>query len=284
MYELNTDYEKMYINIVTQMRNYLAEHPVKALVLGVSGGIDSAVVAALCDSTRKMTNIPLIGRSLPIETNKRAELHRADDIGMLFCDSYAVVDLSDGYHDLYGQLDEMVFTHEPLTDLELKISAGNIKARVRMIQLYHLAGINKGMVLSTDNLSELMMGFWTLHGDVGDYGMIQNLWKTEVYGLAQWMADRYRSTGEDAKAEALEACIVATPTDGLGITDSDLEQLGADSYEDVDEIMIDYLGLLSSPQPELAKVWEKHPVVMRHEASHFKRENPVNITREDILK
>jgi len=64
-----------------------------------------------------------------------------------------------------------------------------MKARIRMILLYDLAGGNDGMVLSTDNYTEYLLGFWTLHGDVGDFGMIQSLWKTEVYDMVEWIRD-----------------------------------------------------------------------------------------------
>jgi NH3-dependent NAD+ synthetase len=82
-----------------------------------------------------------------------------------------------------------------------------------------------------------MVGFWTLHGDVGDFGLIQNLWKTDVYDLSKWIQDK--SMG--IQADALKACIEATPTDGLGITNSDLDQLGASTYNEVDKILKTWL-------------------------------------------
>lgn len=58
------------------------------------------------------------------------------------------------------------------------IADGNIQARLRMIYLYNLASIHKGLVMSTDNQTEYQLGFWTIHGDVGDFDPIQDLWKT----------------------------------------------------------------------------------------------------------
>ncbi len=92
-----------------------------------------------------------------------------------------------------------------------------------------------GMVLSTDNYTELLLGFWTLHGDVGDYGMIQNLWKTEVYAMARYIVNNL----DNKKAKnALQLCIDAVATDGLGITNNDLEQIQAKTYEEVDQILL----------------------------------------------
>ena len=159
---------------------------------------------------------------------------------------------------------------------EEKIRRGNIKARLRMIYLFDLAHRNNGMVLSTDNFTEFLLGFWTLHGDIGNYGMIQNLWKTEVYGLAGFLRDCYSQVDQMEKGIALNECINAVPTDGLGITDSDFDQLGCDNYEKIDRILIDLIANNKSVD------WE-HPVLVRHKASHFKRRDPVNISRQRLV-
>lgn len=280
MLELNTEYARMFENAVNTLAKYIDDNGIKSLVLGVSGGVDSALVAALAFHATKRTKcdpIPVIGRSITIQGNKEDEISRAKAIGFSFCDDFKELNLTPTYLNLIDTID---MGEMDTTSIDYKIAMGNIKARIRMIQLYHLAGINKGMVLSTDNLSELMVGFWTLHGDVGDYGMIQNLWKTEVYGLAKWIAEGSEQVGYAAQGDALYRCINAVPTDGLGITNSDLEQLGAESYEEVDEILINYLTNLENPQKELLD----HPVIQRYTRTHFKRENPINIKREDLLK
>lgn len=169
---------------------------------------------------------------------------------------------------------------------EEKVQRGNMKARVRMICLYDLAHANQGIVLSTDNLTELLLGFWTLHGDVGDLGMIQSLFKTEVYGLASYLARKLESEDmETEAAQAIRKCIAANPTDGLGITDSDLDQLlpkwkiGKTSdpvrgYQKVDRLLIDYLNEGKDSEG---------PVACRHAVTEFKRCNPLNISRETLL-
>ena len=145
-----------------------------------------------------------------------------------------------------------------------------------MIQLYHLAHEFEGMVLSTDNLTEYYLGFWTLHGDVGDFGMMQNLWKTEVYGLAKYISDKYELIDRSDTSEAIKSCIKAEPTDGLGITESDLIQIEADSYFEVDRILIDYIVNKSLK-------YQDHPVIKRYENTHIKRNNPLNISRSILI-
>jgi NAD+ synthetase len=107
-----------------------------------------------------------------------------------------------------------------------KISSGNIKARLRMmLGTYHVARMLGGMVLSTDNLSEYMMGFWTINGDVGDFGIIQHVFKgLELYDVARYLG-------------VPKEIIAAKPDDGLGVAGGDEDQLGA-AYPILDQVMI----------------------------------------------
>jgi NAD+ synthetase len=146
-----------------------------------------------------------------------------------------------------------------------------MKARMRMMVLYDLAQLYRGLVISTDNYTEFLTGFWTLHGDVGDFGPIMNLWKTEVFNMATFL----RSSCNDQQKKALQSCIDATPVDGLGISSSDCEQLGVSNYFEGDKIFEAYFkGDLQ---------YENHPIIKRYHNSHYKRENPIGILRNSIL-
>ena len=275
MLDISTDYELMIYNIKKSLAGYLAvNQSLKSLVVGLSGGIDSALTCILAAET--LADIPgvrLIGRSIPIETNTDEETDRGETIGRLFSDSYKTRDLSTAYQNLYREL--VPENRAEDNSFNEKIRRGNIKARVRMIYLFDLAHANSGMVLSTDNLTELLLGFWTLHGDVGNYGLIQNLWKTEVYGLAAHFEDRFRQSGQTEKADALNACINAVPTDGLGITSSDFDQLEITTYQAADRLLTEHLKDPSA-HPD-------HPVIRRYHATRFKRNDPANLRREEIL-
>jgi NAD+ synthetase len=146
-----------------------------------------------------------------------------------------------------------------------------------MIYLYNLAQKHGGMVLSTDNYTELMLGFWTLHGDVGDYGPIAMLWKTEVYECAKWLINNDLIFLE--QQYALQRCIDATPTAGLGTTISDLDQLAASTYAEVDALLQEYIV-----ERKRGEKLINHPVIMRHLNSEFKRNNPCNVPRERITQ
>ena len=277
MLSVCTDYKTIFTNILNTGEDYLRQNTaLQSLVVGLSGGIDSALTCVLASElVKRMPHIRLIGRSIPIESNKADEIERGRMIGENFCAHFKQEDLTDTFQSLHRSLAVKHDNVRPDT-YEEKIRRGNIKARLRMIYLFDLAHYENGMVLSTDNYTELLLGFWTLHGDVGNYGFIQHLWKTEVYGLAGFLVDRYRKEKEFSKADALQRCIDAVPTDGLGITDSDFDQIGVNDYRTVDDILIDYL--------RGSKTYKDHPVISRHLRSEFKRQDPLNISREILTQ
>jgi len=265
------DYKTAVDNIRDIIKKYIIDNSIKSLVLGISGGIDSALCAVLAYDVCLELGIPLIGRSITIETNKAEEIERAAAIGKNFTTNFKEIDLTDVFKVMANQLTENDDLDDP-NAVSHKIRRGNMKARTRMMYLYDLAAKHKGMVLSTDNYTELLLGFWTLHGDVGDYGMVQNLWKTEIYGMSRFLASQM----PNEKKDALESCITAVATDGLGITRSDLDQIGAGTYEEVDQILLK----LFDPQGPVN--FMDHPVIKRKINSEFKRNNPYNIPRNEI--
>lgn len=271
-------------SIRRELKTYLTETGLKSLVLGISGGIDSAIVVALAKPVCDELNIPLIGRYISIDSNKNEENERADLIGNSLCTTYDSMDMDVPYEILSFSIK----LDNEKEDVAYKIRQGNIKARLRMINLYNLASANGGLVLSTDNRTEYLLGFWTLHGDVGDYGMIQELWKTEVYELSRWICDNEFKIDAphsvyDKRGVALMSCIEATATDGLGITNSDLDQILPDfvgtSEEGYSKVDVILYNILYNNETD-----PKNPVVQRNNRSEFKRNNPLNISRDKILR
>jgi len=283
------DYSKAYENIKNIAVNYVKEHNIKSFVLGLSGGIDSTLVALIARAVCNETGIELIGVNIPIKPINAGgsgweSNYVAIELGLGLCDSFQVVDLSDEFNALWdtiGEIDKDIVPDE--SALQYKIRRGNVMARMRMIHLYNLAQATHGLVLSTDNLTEYLLGFWTLHGDVGDYGMIQKLWKTEVYELTEWLA-KNKFMGTDLTI-AIYDSINKKPTDGLGVSNGDLAQLGANSYEEVDSLLKEYYNILGSTPLNTSKLVDilEHPVIKRHQASEFKRTNPLNIERKEFL-
>lgn len=192
--------------IVSELVQYRENSGIDTVVIGLSGGVDSAVTAKLFQHAR--WNV--LPYTLPID-QRVEETTRAKVTATLLGRVLPEIDLTDEYVALRDKLSKT----GPLTAIQL----GNIRARLRMTTLYNEAARHGGIVASTDNFSELAAGFWTLHGDVGDIAPLQYLNKSwEVPLLAKYIGFP-------------ESIWRATPTDGLGISNSDEDQLGCSYLE-----------------------------------------------------
>lgn len=312
-----TDYGKVFETLVQKTQDYLVRNNINCMVLGISGGIDSTVVAAICHEVFMRTDIPLIGTSLPTKFNKEAEITTADLVGRAFCNNYKEIPIMYPYSAFLDFL-------EAAGDATTPISNGNIQARLRMMYLYNLASIHKGIVMDTDNLTENNLGYFTIHGDVGDFNPIGCLWKTEVFKLAEYLIKHYDLFSQGVgigdkdsiknrelieytyKCDAIKASLALKPTAGLGITNNDLEEIGAESYEQVDSILQEILAWkwlsLEKQGDVYDSIWDMRnafleeqqmldtpiKVIMavtdRHFKSEFKRKQlPIKITREEIV-
>lgn len=308
MNELN--YKKVFETLVNETAKYVTDNNIKAMILGISGGIDSTVVAAVCYEVSILTGVPLIGRSLPTHFNKEDENNAADLVGKAFCTNYTKVYMEDLYQNTVD------FINIVENNCQTLLANGNIQARLRMIYLYNLAGIHKGVVMDTDNLTENNLGYFTIHGDVGDFNPIGGLWKTEVFKLAEFIAEKYSlqshffetreiqkaDNSDGARCYAVVKSLQLKPTAGLGITNNDLEELGAESYEQVDAILQEILAWKQIEDQNPSNSEERYKrfmedqqmlnipikviqnVAKRHFYSAFKRKRlPIKITRETII-
>lgn len=324
------DYAKVFETLVQKTQDYVQENGLKSMILGISGGIDSTVVAAICHEVSKRTRIPLIGRSLPSKFNKEGETTTADLVGKAFCTDYRVFNINTIYNNYIRDIIHKESGHVNYTidsdgnisevkdDFLSPIAKGNIQARLRMIYLYNLASLFGGLVMDTDNLTENNLGYFTIHGDVGDFNPIGCLWKTEVFELAKYLTDYYKNVSyvhsnpelilENLnKSEAISESLKLKPTAGLGITNNDLEELGADSYEQVDYILQELVAwkwvsleyrkdkydsiedMQEAFLEEQAMLGMPIKVIVnitkRHFNSEFKRKQlPVKIGREEITQ
>ena len=286
------DYKKFTDNSINYLVEYIKTNRLQSLVLGISGGIDSTVVAAIASEACKKCNIPLIGRSLPAHSNNPEEINTATLVGEAFCNDFKEVAIERMYAKV---ADEIELNEGKMTPLQL----GNIKARLRMIYLYNLASIHRGCVLDTDNKTEHELGFWTIHGDVGDLncGLIY-LWKTEVYELAHYLYSetlehKNRVTLPTKQSAAIIESLALTPTDGNGVSSSDCEQFGLDNYEQVDDVLktmyFNEGSPIDSQKEEYIRLIDAYneqgvdKVMALHQNSMFKRQPlPISPSKKEL--
>ncbi len=243
------DYAKVFDTMVSETQKYMESNNVHAMILGISGGLDSTVTAAICHEVEKRnSDLKFYGVSLPCSSNSGEENDSANICMKAFCKAgqYWTENLQKEYLLMKATCSQR---HSPTT-----IGMGNIKARLRMIYLYDLANYTSGLVMDTDNLTEHYLGFFTIHGDVCDLNPIGGLWKHEVYELAKYLLREYYKLPDPCDdgyiQMALRAAIGITPTDGNGVNSlGDMGQIAPafahddniDAYTKVDHIINTYL-------------------------------------------
>ena len=212
------DYEQLKTKIVNWISDYCWKYNIKALVVGVSGGIDSAVVSTLCAET----GLPTYVLTMPLHS-KEGNTELSDAHAYQLVEKYSNVtlvnvDLTETYDKFMFWVDDTFTTNQ--------LANANTKSRLRMVALYQVAGSVGGIVVGTGNkVEDYGIGFYTKYGDGGvDIAPIADLYKSEVWELGEYL-------------EVDERICDAIPTDGLwedGRNDED--QIGA-SYEQLEEAM-----------------------------------------------
>jgi NAD+ synthase len=194
--------------IITQLQNA----NMKKLIIGLSGGIDSAVVAALCVKAIGAENVFSV--MLPYKSSNDDSLKHAKLVAEKFNIKYEIVEIT-------KMVDAYFNNFEPDADA---LRRGNRMARERMCVLYDLSAKYIALVAGTGNLSELVIGYCTQYGDSAcAFETIGNLYKTEVFEIARIL-------------DVPECIITKNPTADLWDGQTDEEEMGI-TYKDLDEIL-----------------------------------------------
>ena len=217
-------YEDLTENIVRWLKDYYYDNnSVKAFVIGVSGGIDSAVVSSLCARTGLPTYVVCMPLESKFENSRLSDVHSKSLEEKYENVKRIEVELFSTYDSLLKSIDWWTEKGEYTSS---EHANANTKSRMRMVTLYQIAGSVGGIVVGTGNkVEDYGVGFYTKYGDGGvDIAPIADLYKTEVWELGEYL-------------EVDQRIVDADPTDGLWVDSrSDEEQLGA-SYEQLEEAM-----------------------------------------------
>ena len=204
--------------IVDWIINYKKTNNINGLVVGVSGGIDSALTSTLCG----LTGIKTLCLNMPIKQNKNQYLRAQGHIKWLK-NKFNNIDSID--IDLTKVFNQFKLTVENSSSKN-ELALANSRSRIRMMTLYYYASIDNSIVVGTGNkVEDFGIGFYTKYGDGGvDISPIADLMKSEVFQMSKLL-------------EINDDILKAKPTDGLWDDDrSDEEQIGA-SYTDLENVM-----------------------------------------------
>ncbi|AKA35686.1 NAD(+) synthase [Flagellimonas lutaonensis] len=244
--------EKVIEHIVNWLKDYATNARMKGFVVGISGGIDSAVTSTLCAKT----GLEVLCVEMPIHQAEN-QVTRADrHIDWLMQHFPNVkrqpVNLTPVFDSLIAALPKVENEEDRL------MSLANTRARLRMTTLYYFAALNKYLVAGTGNkVEDFGVGFYTKYGDGGvDLSPIADLLKTEVYEVANVLGIN-------------QDIMQAPPTDGLwGDDRTDEDQIGA-SYPELEWAMkMDEQGKraedFSGRQQEVFKIYKKFNMANKH--------------------
>ena len=211
------DWKRLGEQITEWILDYAKTNGITTLVVGVSGGIDSAVSSTLCAKTGLRT----IALSMPIH-----QIESQNNLSMKHCEW-----LSSNWNNVETDTVDLSVTFDSISHAlgskgDSEMALANTRARLRMVTLYAFAASNNGIVVGTGNkVEDFGVGFYTKYGDGGvDISPIADLYKSEVFSLAGSLG-------------VIKEIQEAPPTDGLwddGRTDED--QLGA-TYSELEEAM-----------------------------------------------
>ncbi len=219
-----TDCEEVWRALVLGLKDFIDKNGMPSVVLGLSGGIDSAVVAVIAADALGADRVHGVG--LPSKYSSEHSLSDAQDLATRVGLHYSVVPIApmvDAYH---GSVE--------LTG----VAAENLQARVRGTLLMGLSNQHGHLLLTTGNKSEVAVGYSTLYGDsAGGFGPIKDVPKTLVWELARWRNEYARKRGETEPIP--QHCIDKPPSAELAPGQMDSDSLP--SYDELDAIIADYV-------------------------------------------
>lgn len=212
--------EKVIDHIVNWLKDYATKAGVNGFVIGISGGIDSAVTSTLCAKT----GLNVLCIEMPIHQAESHVTRAQEHIEQLKSRFENVSDTLTDLTPVFEEFKTEVFFDGDQATLDMALA--NTRARLRMTTLYYYAGLYKLLVAGTGNkVEDFGVGFYTKYGDGGvDLSPIADLVKSEVYQLGELL-------------EVPQSIMKASPSDGLfGDSRSDEDQIGA-SYPELEWAM-----------------------------------------------
>lgn len=233
------------------LENEVNKTGLENVVVGLSGGLDSAVVAVLAQNVFKDK---LLCVKMPSHYSSQSSLDDADEL----CRDFSINSIS-------VSIDDMLKSYEDLNPDMDNLRRGNLSARLRMTTLFDISAKQNALVLGTSNKSELMLGYGTLYGDLSSaLNPIGDLYKSEVFELAEYLG-------------VSKSIIKKPPSADLWDGQSDEDDLGY-TYAQLDEALKLYVEDRLSKEEIVKRGVDSimlDMIIGRIFRNHFKRKMPV---------
>jgi NAD+ synthase len=209
--DLSIDPQEIKAILTSFIKTYVHNAGSSSVVLGLSGGVDSAVTALLCKEALGAKNVQCV--FMPDEATPASDTRHQQLLVKTFHLHCTTIDIAPFVHQFQA-------AHERLK----RLTIANIKPRVRMILLYEIANETGSMICGTSNKSEMLVGYFTKYGDGGvDFQSLGDLYKTQVCQLARYL-------------KIPEPIIKKPPTAGLWLGQTDEKELRM-NYATLDKIL-----------------------------------------------
>jgi NAD+ synthase len=227
--KISAGIESKYNAMVLGLRDYVIKNNFKGVLLGLSGGIDSALAAAIavdalgCDKVR--------GIRMPSKYSSKGSLDDAEETGKLLNIKVDTVNIENVNKSFLNDLEEL------FSDLPSDLTEENIQSRIRGVILMAVSNKFGDMVISTGNKSEISVGYTTIYGDMnGGFSPLKDAYKMDVYAMSKWRNNNYNSlflgiNGPSVPVNSIEK----EPSAELNLNQKDQDSLPP--YEILDEIL-----------------------------------------------
>ncbi|MGA2241830.1 MAG: NAD+ synthase [Verrucomicrobiota bacterium] len=214
------------------IRDYVHKCGFKSVIVGLSGGIDSALVAVLAAEALGADKV--LGVSMPARYSSEGSLSDAEALAKNLGIRYEVLPIESVFQSVEKQLAKVFAGTRPNEAEE------NVQSRLRGVTLMALSNKFGALVLTTGNKSEMAVGYCTLYGDMcGALAVIADVFKTDIYKLARWINSDHASQADRGKIIIPEASILKPPSAELRPNQKDQDSLPP--YETLDQILDAYV-------------------------------------------
>lgn len=222
--------ELIYNALVLSLQDYYRKNNFKKIIIGLSGGIDSAISSVIAIDALGPENVLLV--TLPSRYTSDNSKEDCKEFLQLINKTAINIDIDELFGLSLASLD--------MDDNSIDNVSQNLQARMRGVLLMALANKHNGLLLTTGNKSELAIGYATLYGDMnGGFNLLKDLYKTEVYKIANWR-NGLRNNLRNRRGKAIpDSILTKAPSAELYPGQKDIDQLP--SYDILDKILYDYI-------------------------------------------